>query len=492
MTPLSERLAQLRNRLGTLREFARRDPAAVPHVRVVQEKGFAYEEPFDPYSLNPSVPIEALESVERELGTRLPESFRQFLLELGDGGHAGPFPEWNLASVAASGLHESHIEDRLGPAVIPAGGTPPALDDLLDEEQASSVKARSRMLLMPCYDLSEYGLIVDGPLGGQLYLLNSTEPVCGSGADIIDLFSHWVDRKQQSLREREQRRRERREPAPTDASALCEAAFRLYSESDNFEGGPSAARQQAESYLRQMLALKAMPLDVLARNCERLWSHWAHAMLVEVGQAALEQSRCEPTTRAQRCTVHRYMGLAFVRLGQPAAAVPHFENALRLLNEQQRFPADARELIQAGLGEAHLALNQPEGAIAALDPQPHGFWPLRVLGDAYRMAGKPQQARDTYQRSIQCYGGDPHSHLGLAELDLSEGNFSAAEQRCRRAMKCMERPLRTYLCLARIFVRQGRLLELSHMLGKLRKSRLDLELMRKDPELAPHFIEALR
>jgi tetratricopeptide (TPR) repeat protein len=184
------------------------------------------------------------------------------------------------------------------------------------------------------------------------------------------------------------------------------------------------------------------------------------------------------------------MGLAFVRLGQPETAVSHFEDALRFLNPQQRASANARELIHAGLAEAHLAMNQPEHAIAAFDPLPGGFWPLSILGDAYRTAGKAQQARDAYQHSIKCYSNYQEPYLGLAELDLAEKNFSAAEQQCRRAMRCPSLPLRVYTCLARIFVRQGRLRELSLMLEKLRTSGIDLEPMRKDPELALHFANA--
>jgi hypothetical protein len=276
MTPLSERLAQLRARLAALRQLAHQGPSVIPHIRAIREEdGFAYIQPFDPYSLNPPIPPEALESIERELGARLPESFRRFLLVVGDGGHAGPFPDWNLASVAAAGLEKSHIAGRLAPEVIPASVQHPLVEDVLYEEQLLFGEACPRTLTIPGEYVSEFGLIIEGPLAGQLYLRNSDEPVRESGSDIIDVFDKWIDRKLKSLRQREQRCRELHEVVPEDATALREAAFRLYSEPYDFEGGPQAARQQAARqqaarYLRQALVFKTLPLDVLTRDCERL------------------------------------------------------------------------------------------------------------------------------------------------------------------------------------------------------------------------------
>lgn len=84
-------------------------------------------------------------------------------------------------------------------------------------------------------------------------------------------------------------------------------------------------------------------------------------------------------------------------------------------------------------GEPELAIDPLQKARAKL---PHDMKLHLSLAYALAKDGQTEKARSLYVDACETYPDSPKPWLGLAEIQLDEGNFSAVESACAKALKC--------------------------------------------------------
>lgn len=161
-------------------------------------------------------------------------------------------------------------------------------------------------------------------------------------------------------------------------------------------------------------------------------------------------------------TGHYNLGVALSRLGRSEDAVNAFAGAVRF------DPNGARG--HANLGTVLIWLGKYEQAVAELKraleldapkvPNAHF-----QLGEAYRKLGRFEEARDAYRTAITVTPRSIAPLAGLADVSLSLGRISEAEEAAIRATEARpDRPEGNY-ALAQVQTRQGRL---THAIRHLR------------------------
>ncbi len=150
----------------------------------------------------------------------------------------------------------------------------------------------------------------------------------------------------------------------------------------------------------------------------------------EDAQAALADAAARATTPAEEAEWQYRAGELAWERGEPAAALAHFETALRL--DPELWSA------RAGQGRALAALGHTEKAVdsyrAALSGQPSPQYALE-LGELYESLGRPEEARAQYAvlrdrvAKEQAAGVDGELLLGRFEAD--HGDAESAVRRLR-------------------------------------------------------------
>lgn len=186
------------------------------------------------YRLNPPLSVKEVEEVEQRTGVRLPEQYRQFVTELGDG---GPGPGYGIYSLGQA-LRDERSPERLASLArpFPAPKTPAEVQELPNLPPG---------LLAVCSvgGGGEYCLVLAGPERGYVWVTNAdgewspavneswllTQPDVQSAGwlevalrsprerrlQFIDWFVDWLDQSLDAAR----RRTERESRAEPDAPA---------------------------------------------------------------------------------------------------------------------------------------------------------------------------------------------------------------------------------------------------------------------------------
>jgi tetratricopeptide (TPR) repeat protein len=95
------------------------------------------------------------------------------------------------------------------------------------------------------------------------------------------------------------------------------------------------------------------------------------------------------------------------------------------------------------LSRALLAAQRPQEAVPhllhALEVYPDYSTSHATLGDAYRLLGELEKARQYYEQAIQINPFDPLPHRYLAELYQQAGDIEAAQREDRVARRLIRR-----------------------------------------------------
>ena len=153
---------------------------------------------------------------------------------------------------------------------------------------------------------------------------------------------------------------------------------------------------------RDLAHTEELLIEVLERNPNRSMAHYAMAM-VRRSQGRLAESKMEfeEAIALDRNNARAYfnLGRTLLLLGQPEAAIPQIEKALRL-NPHDPNAAN----FYWSLGACHLLLNDPDGAIELLTKacagNPHGFYVHLWLAAAFGLRGDVNEARGALAQSL--------------------------------------------------------------------------------------------
>ena len=115
-------------------------------------------------------------------------------------------------------------------------------------------------------------------------------------------------------------------------------------------------------------------------------------------------------------------GLTRARLGDPAEAVRHYENALQAAPEAPAVLSALAEAL-AAQGDFSTALYHTEQARRLAPSEPHYH---RQLAHLHRRAGQPTQALDTYQALLARFPGDDEARLAMARLYAEQNRAKQA------------------------------------------------------------------
>jgi tetratricopeptide (TPR) repeat protein len=89
---------------------------------------------------------------------------------------------------------------------------------------------------------------------------------------------------------------------------------------------------------------------------------------------------------------------------------------------------------------------------AVLERDPKSTHALSVLAMSYRIAGQPDQARETYDRLLQIDESDPLPYLDYAAFYILQGDMDAARRILETGIRNVKKPLDLYLNLSRIYI----------------------------------------
>jgi TolB-like protein len=153
---------------------------------------------------------------------------------------------------------------------------------------------------------------------------------------------------------------------------------------------------------RDLARAEELLLEALEHNPNRSMAHYAMAM-VRRSQGRLAESKMEfeEAIALDRNNARAYfnLGQTLLLLGQPEAAIPHVEKALRL---NPHDPNAANFYWQ--LGACHLLLNDPVGAIELLTKaragNPHGFYVHLWLAAAFGLNGDVDEGKAALAQSL--------------------------------------------------------------------------------------------
>ena len=144
--------------------------------------------------------------------------------------------------------------------------------------------------------------------------------------------------------------------------------------------------------------------------------------------AAIEMYKGVIAKRADTEDAYRRLALAYWRTGRPAESIATLETALRNGVMQSE--------VRIKLGQYLAEAGQPGKAIALLSGEA-GDDPdaLVTLGNAYQLAGRPEDAIATFRRLLEI---DPQNGLAYENIGTSQlqsGKVAAAETSLRRALE---------------------------------------------------------
>ena len=158
----------------------------------------------------------------------------------------------------------------------------------------------------------------------------------------------------------------------------------------------------SSDFKRDLAHTEELLIEALERNPNRSMAHYAMAM-VRRSQGRLAESKMEfeEAIALDRNNARAYfnLGRTLLLLGQPEAAIPQIEKALRL-NPHDPNAAN----FYWSLGACHLLLNDPDGAIELLTKacagNPHGFYVHLWLAAAFGLRGDVNEARGALAQSL--------------------------------------------------------------------------------------------
>jgi Tfp pilus assembly protein PilF len=161
---------------------------------------------------------------------------------------------------------------------------------------------------------------------------------------------------------------------------------------DGWSARPDEDRTRAEELL----------LDAFERDPNRSMAHYAMAM-VRRSQGRLIESKMEFEAAIaldrNNARAHFNLGHTLTLLGQPEAAIPHIEKALRL----NPYDPNAANFYCV-LGMCHLLLNDPDRAIEFLTQaragNPRGFYVHLWLAGAFGLKGNLDEAKVALAQSL--------------------------------------------------------------------------------------------
>ena len=164
----------------------------------------------------------------------------------------------------------------------------------------------------------------------------------------------------------------------------------------NIADGWSSGAEQDLARAEELL------LEALERDPNRSMAHYAMAM-VRRSQGRLIESKMEfeSAIALDRNNARAYFnfGRTLFLLGQPEAAIPHIEKALRL----NPYDPNAGNFYQS-LGMIHLLLNDPDQAVELLMKgralNPHGFYVHLWLAGAFGLKGDLDEAKAALAQSL--------------------------------------------------------------------------------------------
>jgi TolB-like protein/class 3 adenylate cyclase/Flp pilus assembly protein TadD len=193
----------------------------------------------------------------------------------------------------------------------------------------------------------------------------------------------------------------------------------------------------SEDAERDLACAEELLREPLERDPKRSMAHYAMAM-VRRSQRRLVESKIEFETAIvldrNNARAHYNFGVTLYLLGQPEAAIPHVEKALRL----NPYDPNAANLYFA-LGMCHLVLNDPDRAIEFLMKgragNPHGFYGPLWLAGALGLKGDLGAARAALAEALAlkpeinslarlreyAWQNNPPHYWALREKTIDEG-----------------------------------------------------------------------
>ncbi|MFN0111026.1 MAG: CHAT domain-containing protein [Blastocatellia bacterium] len=160
----------------------------------------------------------------------------------------------------------------------------------------------------------------------------------------------------------------------------------------------------------------------------------------------------DDTNRQRECLTFRKLGAIAASEGKYQTALAYYDQAL-----QKNLPDNVRQTsggILNSMGVAYRKLEEYQKSaeyhlqalriFRELNNRLVEVETLNYLGEAYALAGKSEDARASYSQSLALSEsldndrGKPSAQIGLARIDRSHGNLSAALQRIEQALAIIE------------------------------------------------------
>ncbi len=189
-------------------------------------------------------------------------------------------------------------------------------------------------------------------------------------------------------------------------------------------------------------------------------------MLVELGRAAdaIELLEAKRTYFDQNAAMRAAIGHLYRMEGEPAKAVPYFEQAALLSPDNPKLPEE--------LALTQLAAGQNDRAAAALErllrePSRKDRLDLRrALATAYLRTGRNDKAREVYLTIARGPQGSATDWVKLGELALKQKDYPAALNAANRAMAMAPQQHEGFLLAGMALQRRGALEESLRMFDR--------------------------
>ncbi|MGD9719620.1 MAG: tetratricopeptide repeat protein [Pirellulales bacterium] len=218
----------------------------------------------------------------------------------------------------------------------------------------------------------------------------------------------------------------------------------------------SGRLREAEAIYRQLLAADPGNVEVeylLAAVCDSLGR-------ADEAIARLQGLLARAPNHAE---THNHLGALLAERGQLAAAIQHFEIAVRLRPQwteprQNLEQARVNELNQRGL--AQVAAADLAGAIAcyrqALVLRPDDVASRGNLGNALKLQGQFEEAAECFVGLLAQAPQLGAAHYSLGTVRCKQGRHAEAEQHLRRAIELQPQDSQSYCELGRVMLEQNR------------------------------------